>query len=512
MGARQQLRTSTDQPQHSSSAKAAAQAAPSPGQVRGRPSQFVQQYSAVGVQAKAGHEKVRGPSDEADVHVGDGEEPAVREEREVPLGGETGIVNTKSGNLNLREAPGEESKQIDKFPAGTVMTRHAQKGKWLKVKVWSGHDGKEGWIHGDYFLLQPGLTLNDEEGPDKGKPDDYVFTEVTGQPFHGAPSADQAAQGAIGDCYLIAAMGALAARPGGSKKIMEMIKPHGPSKSYTVTFQEEQRDGSYKPVSVKVDMWLPAKEGNLRYALMGKPTGNLAKVPLWPAIVEKAYAQWKGGYESIGGGGSPGGAMSEMAGVDVENKSVSWFRTDEELLAAVKAALDAGQALTAATKGSLKREKAAAFSGSGTGPYTAALSNVVVAGSAAVRDTAGKAPRVTDDGKGVLSSAAVGPKKEKATGTVEYKRGGMSVSYPDGFVPGKAGDLLAEYEAKYWLSDSPKICGHHAYIVEGVTAAGIKLLNPWGSYHPGEVPIKTFRECYVSFSGAKLPKEVVAEA
>lgn len=500
MGAQQQRRSDDNQVQRSEASPAAQDAVQSPTQVQGRPGQFVQQHAAMGVQLATA------PGLQFD---GDETAPA---EPEVKLRGGTAVVVTKSGNLHLREDASMEAKVLDKFAAGTVVTQHARKGDWVKVKVWSGNKGKTGWMNASYLKEQPGLTLNDDEGPDKGNPDDYVYEDVTGQPFHGSPSADQASQGAIGDCYLIAAMGAVAAQPGGQKIIMDMVKPHGPAKTYTVTFQEEQRRGGFKPVSFKVDMWMPAKGGKLKYALSGKPVANLEKVALWPAIIEKAYAQWKGGYEKIGGGGSPGGAMSELSGARVVNKSISSFRTDEDLLKAVKAAVDDGQAITVTTKPKRTREKEKAFSGSGKGPYTASMSNVVVANSVGITDTEGKAPWVTDDGKGKLYSQATGDAKEKADGTVEYKRGAMSVTYPEGHGPAKADELSVEYETKYWLSDSPKICAHHAYILEGVTETGIKLLNPWGSYHPGEVPIKTFRECCSSFAGAKLPKEALDEA
>jgi hypothetical protein len=499
MGAHHQRRSPDNQVQHVPASPAAQDAAVSPNQVRGRPGQFVQQHAAMGVQLKE------------DIVQMDGDGEAVAEP-EVKLKGDTAVVATDSGDLHLRDAPGLEASVLDKFASGTVVTRHLSRAGWTQVKVWSGNKGKTGWMESTFLKLQPGLTLNDDEGTDKGNPDDYVFADVVGQPFHGSPSADQASQGSIGDCYLIAAMGAVAAQPGGQKQIMDMIKPHGPSKSYTVTFQEEQRRGGYKPVSFKIDMWMPAKGGKLKYALGGSPVANLEKVPLWPAIVEKAYAQWKGGYEKIGGGGVPGQAMSEISGADVVNKSVSSFRTDEALLAGVKAAVDDGQAMTVTTKSKRTREKEKAFSGSGKGPYTAKMSNVVVANSVGITDTADKAPWATDDGKGKFYSDTVGEKNEMVEGTVEYKRGKMSLTYPEGHAPEKADDLSVEYETKYWLSDSPKICAHHAYIVDGVTETGVKLLNPWGSYHPGNVPIKVFRECVNSFAGAKLPKEAFDEA
>ncbi len=187
------------------------------------------------------------------------------------------------------------------------------------------------------------------------------------------------------------------------------------------------------------------------------------------------------------------------------------YNKDEDLLTAVTAAVDDGKALTAASKDK-KTRVFTTLSGAGTGPYSVTMQNKGVPGSFSVSDKAKAAPRLGDDSKGKLSSGPVGDKGEKATGTVDYGQHTYKVKvndlkFPAEHGPKKADDLELQYDAQYWLSDSPKICGNHAYIVEGVTKTAIKLLNPWGSYHPGEVPIKTFRECFYSFAGAELLKD-----
>lgn len=490
-----------------SAGKAASSAAKADAQQRGPVSKDPK--SLKGKAGQFGDKSVqgKGPAKQVDdTRVrGDGGD----EVKEKKLGGETGIVNTTEGNLHLRDKPSMEGSVLDKFESGTVMTAHAKKGDWTKVKVWSGNKGKEGWVHSQYFLPQPDLTKKDS-GEDKGNPDPYIFKKLTGKPFTGKPAASDATQGSIGDCYLIAAMGALAAQPAGQAEIMRMIQPHAPNTSYTVTFKEENWDGTFKQIPIKVDLWMPVDKGQLKYAGKGKPVADIEKAALWPYILEKAYAVWKGGYDALDKGGSPGGAMGEIAGVDIRTKYVRDFSSDEELLTAVKGAVNDGKALTAASKPKVKREFTT-LKGSGVGPYSASMQNKGVPGSFKITDNSKQAPLVTDDSKGKLSSAGVGDKNAKASGTLDdgqktYKVKVSDLKYPEGFGPKTEGDLELEYMAQYWLSDSPKICGNHAYIVEGVTEGGIKLLNPWGSYHPGEVPIKTFRECYYSFAGAELLK------
>lgn len=489
MSARSQQR-STGPASSSSSvqrAPAAGGSALDPNSVQGRASQFDAQRADVGVQFK------RGRTAETDPHVGDGEDgPAVVPE--TPMKGETAIVLTKSGNLHLRDDASMDGKVIDKYPAGTVVTQHARKGEWVQVKVWSGHSGKAGWMHGTYLKTQPGLTLNDE-GDAKGTPKDYEFTEAVGKAFDGKPNAEQAKQGAIGDCYLIAAMGALASTAGGQAKLMGMVSPHGVAKSYNVTFAEQQRDGGYKPVSVSVDAWMPSKGGKLKYALSGAPAAD-GKTPLWAAIIEKAYAQWKGGYEEIGGGGSPGGAMSEMAGVDVSYNSISSISDDKVLTDAIKSNIANGKSMTAATKSKLGQTKESAFSGSALGPYSASLSNVVVERSVKIKDKEGAAQMVVDDGKGKLTAQG------KEVGTVDYKKGKFDLTY-EGTGPAKADDLTLECSVKYWLNRSPDIVANHAYVVKGATDDAVELHNPWGSYHPGKVDLATFRNTYQAFSATE---------
>lgn len=120
-------------------------------------------------------------------------------------------------------------------------------------------------------------------------------------------------QGAIGDCYLIAALGALAATPEGRRHIRDMIHDNG-DRTYTVTF----RDG--KKVTVDDDFY--TKGNSLAYAKSGE---------LWPLILEEAYAKREGSYGAIVGGS--GGDVFKDFGLQSETKSTSSYgdRLDEVL-------------------------------------------------------------------------------------------------------------------------------------------------------------------------------------
>ena len=126
-------------------------------------------------------------------------------------------------------------------------------------------------------------------------------------------SFDDVVQGSIGDCYLAASLSALAhANP---DLIKNAIKDNGDN-TYTVRLYENGRE-----VKVTVDGDLATgATGNQRYAK--SRTGN----EMWVGLMEKAFAQWKGGYEAIGNGGTAGSVISAVTG-----KSASWTTTASNL-------------------------------------------------------------------------------------------------------------------------------------------------------------------------------------
>jgi hypothetical protein len=133
----------------------------------------------------------------------------------------------------------------------------------------------------------------------------------------------------IGDCYLMAAMAAVArANPDAIRKL---IKPAGPGK-YAVSLYEH-RWLLADPVHTEiVDTTVPVGED-------GKPlygTGELtikgdteADRPLWPLLIEKAYAQWKGGYNQMGHGGYASEALEALTGHEAGEKKTSSYSAGE---------------------------------------------------------------------------------------------------------------------------------------------------------------------------------------
>jgi hypothetical protein len=111
-------------------------------------------------------------------------------------------------------------------------------------------------------------------------------------------------QGDVGDCWIIAALSAIA-----------NTKPQA-----LQSLIQERADGSYL---VKLKGWdghafvsaaqtvpalLYASSGDLTYG------GSTQQQELWPAIIERAYAQWKGSYDAIAVG-YPYAAFEALLGV-----------------------------------------------------------------------------------------------------------------------------------------------------------------------------------------------------
>ncbi len=110
------------------------------------------------------------------------------------------------------------------------------------------------------------------------------------------PSLDDISQGGVGDCFLFAAMSAIV--HSNPQQIVDMIKDNG-NGTYTVTFTGI---GIFSSATQTVsDSFIVGKHGNVT-----------ARKALWPLIIEKAYAQQKGGIDELDKGGNPGSAIDDL--------------------------------------------------------------------------------------------------------------------------------------------------------------------------------------------------------
>ena len=382
----------------------------------------------------------------------------------------------------------------------------------LTVKAWSGHGGQVGSIPTDKFKQQPRLSNKDG----KAEPEGYSYQEYTGDLFLARtdaegnesrdPSIKDVDQGSVGDCFLIAALGAVAAsRP---DIIKDMVSYDATTKLYKVTFKELQGDGTYKDRDEYVDGYLPSgSAGRTAYA-QSDSAFDPNNQALWPAIVEKAYAQWKGGYDVLDEGGRSSEAMEAITGVESVSGAMP---SADEVVSHFEALQKDKKSVVCGTRDWVQQSsKAGLFSGSGDGPFTATLTDVDGAAAeleknqVSVADKEGKAGTARDDGAGAMTGTNVD------AGAVTYDSGAVSLTYKSGKGPAGAADLSATYRYEGMLSSSLNLHGNHAYIFREVKDGMLYFHNPWGPAahkHPKGISAADFRSYFETIAvNTPLPK------
>lgn len=127
----------------------------------------------------------------------------------------------------------------------------------------------------------------------------------------------------LGDCYLVASIAALALQ--NPELIKNMIRENGDG-TYTVTFYEKKKilglfDNGYEKTEITVSDIFSIQNGTPIYARYGDVTPT--ETEIWPMVIEKAYAQWKGGYDNIDGGYIHN-AMEALTGMDSKDYNPSF--------------------------------------------------------------------------------------------------------------------------------------------------------------------------------------------
>ncbi|MCC6335974.1 MAG: hypothetical protein IT380_18535 [Myxococcales bacterium] len=134
-------------------------------------------------------------------------------------------------------------------------------------------------------------------------------------------TADDVMQGYIGDCYLAAGVASLAAAD--PELIKKAIKDNGDG-TFTVRFFEGVGEGGRaRQVRVTVDDDVAKKPGGEALYLSARDGKEE-----WPAVLEKAYAKWKGGYERIGNGGFASDLFQTVSGRAADWGEVKDYKPD----------------------------------------------------------------------------------------------------------------------------------------------------------------------------------------
>jgi hypothetical protein len=424
--------------------------------------------------------------------------------------GMTGAIIGKGASMHdVMSGPAADASASGKVPNGTPCTITEVGVTHVKVKYAVGDKNNEGWVNKALFSPQPDL-------PRKPGLQD-VQESLTFQPTEGDQSTPSDAkgtdvqQGGLADCFLIAAMNAIGnANP---KFLDDAVQYDAKTGLYKVRFYEESgwdaKTGkpSYKEHWETVDGNLPSSGPGMGPAYAEAAPGKAQ----WGAILEKAYAQWKGGYDAIGKGGNSGEAMEGITGVASVPKSTSALKADQ-VVPFFEQAQEKGLAVICGSQDSMQQAAQQPFSSAAnkSGPYTGSLATndpkqSIKQGTVKINDKKGKVGQAYDTGAYPDTKSDIKGGDVKS-GSIDYKSKSLTLEYGGNKGPEDGKDLDVTFMYRGLIFPAKKVFAWHAYVFDKVVDGKIQLYNPWGSWQPDALTPDEFLTYYSNMNTNQVPQ------
>ncbi|MDR1076984.1 MAG: hypothetical protein LBL59_12110 [Xanthomonadaceae bacterium] len=182
----------------------------------------------------------------------------------------------------------------------------------------------------------------------------------------GRPRPEDVGQDLLGDCYLLATMAALAAQQ--PERLQDAVRYDARTQTFRVTLFESAGilGNRSRPVEVEVtqqelDYNLQRKGGSRVDNCLNEGGSNCYDLPVWPAVIETAYAKrlaqvrsdgLEQGFDRMGNGDWPSTAMHALTGDYGETlkRNAVGRMSEEQVSARLEQALQAGRPVTLYTQ------------------------------------------------------------------------------------------------------------------------------------------------------------------
>ncbi|MCP2339915.1 C2 family cysteine protease [Actinomadura rupiterrae] len=214
-------------------------------------------------------------------------------------------VRSGSYTIGIRRQDADSEVQVAEFVLGDAADCRVQ----VRIARAEGDWASASWTATIAQKDLPGLVEASAKEPDLATPgQDQLggYFAPRSDVFKGAPHPSDITQGLVGDCRVASAFQAVAACAAGPELIQSLIASGEGVYEVTLvptTGPKAMPASSARATALTISDFLPVTRHNRDplYLLSGSPYGPSSQVPLWPAILEKAFATMWGGYAALDG-------------------------------------------------------------------------------------------------------------------------------------------------------------------------------------------------------------------